>query len=151
MNIMPDVLSRLPMNYWTSVFSTRNTVEAYKAAVKEGNFRAMRQAAFLGIKSSKIQRLIEIVEDAAANGHNVVIFSYFLNVLHSVHNRLGSRSIGIISGSVSPAARQDMVDSLEYRKAPSVLISQISAGGVGAEYSGSVNGHSCRTAMDAIT
>ncbi len=26
MNIMPDVLSRLPMNYWTSVFSTRNTV-----------------------------------------------------------------------------------------------------------------------------
>ena len=128
-----DVLSELPdrveSNEWVEF--DRASLEAYKSALREGNFMAMRQAAYLSEKSPKIQRIIEIINEAEGNMQHVVIFSYFLNVLHLLHNKLGARSVGIISGSVNPTARQALVDSLENRRTPSVLISQINAGGVG--------------------
>lgn len=49
--------------------------------VAEGNFMAMRRAAFdQPSHSAKLARLMEIVEEAGANGHKIIVFSLFRDV-----------------------------------------------------------------------
>ena len=64
------------------------------AAVVEGNFMAMRRAAMLRAASEKMQRLVEIVEEAEENGRRVIVFSYFRDVLDAVAAALPGRSSG---------------------------------------------------------
>jgi SNF2 family DNA or RNA helicase len=116
-------------------------VRAYRKAVLEGNFMAMRRAAFDPgtVKGSpKLRRLVEIVSEAADGGRKVIVFSYFRDVLETVAEVLAGRDgvpgiavIGPLTGDISPADRQAMVDELTNVKGPAVLVSQIQAGGVG--------------------
>ena len=60
-------------------------------AVAEGNFMAMRRAAFdQPSHSAKLVRLKEIVEEAGANGHKIIVFSFFRDVLDTVGHALRS-------------------------------------------------------------
>jgi hypothetical protein len=73
-----DVLTELPelveVEEWLPL--SRADALAYRDAVMAGNFQAMRQAAMLqGGDSEKLQRLIEIVEEAEDNGRKVIVFS----------------------------------------------------------------------------
>ncbi|WP_125777787.1 DEAD/DEAH box helicase [Antribacter gilvus] len=107
---------------------------AYRAAVEAGNFMAMRRAAFDVAHpedSAKLRRLRELVDEAVANGRRVIVFSYFLNVLQQVSTMLGDLAVGPLTGSVPVADRQEMVDVLARPDGPRVLVSQITAGGVG--------------------
>ena len=105
---------------------------AYRAAVAEGNFMAMRRAAYADPESSaKLRRLGELVAEAAANGLKVVVFSYFRDVLGAVHKTLGEKVFGPISGSVPAHRRQQLVDDFTRAPGHAVLLSQIEAGGVG--------------------
>lgn len=129
-----DVLTELPeridVEEWLPM-SARDDVD-YTAAVVEGNFMAMRRAALLtGERSEKLRRLDEIVAEARSNHRKVIVFSYFRDVLGEVIDRLGGDVLGPVTGSVAASQRQLLVD--EFTKAPSgaVLVSQISAGGVG--------------------
>ena len=66
---------------------------AYRDAVAAGNFMAMRRAAYASgspAGSAKLGRLVEIVEEASANGRKVVVFSYFRDVLDTVASVLGA-------------------------------------------------------------
>ena len=85
-----DVLTELPdlveVDEWLTL--SEEDAAAYRDAVAAGNFMAMRQAAMTqGGKSQKLQRLIEIVEEAEDNGRRVVVFSYFRDVLDQVAAR----------------------------------------------------------------
>ena len=63
---------------------------------RAGNFMAMRQAAMThGIRSQKMQRLVEIVEEAEDNGRRVIVFSYFRDVL----DRRGAAMPGHVSSA----------------------------------------------------
>jgi len=128
-----DVLSELPPRIETQewVELEGEALDAYRSAVRAGNFMAMRRAAFVGPGSAKLKRLEELVSEAASNGRKVVVFSYFLDVVRSVCESLGSRAVGPLTGSVPPTARQGLVDSFTARREPAVLVSQINAGGVG--------------------
>src|SRR5262249_44425091 len=109
-------------------------LDAYRDAVAEGNFMAMRRAAYAPgtiTGSAKLARLVEIVEEAGANDRKVVVFSFFKDVLAAVRYVLGERVIGTISGSVAPVERQQIVDQFSESLEPVVLVSQIQAGGVG--------------------
>ena len=105
-------------------------LEAYRDAVAAGNFMAMRRAAYApgspGI--AKLGRLVEIVEEASANGRKVVVFSYFRDVLDTVAAVLGGVALGPLTGSTPPVHRQTMVDEFGARRGPAVLVSQIQAG-----------------------
>ncbi|MFK5689150.1 DEAD/DEAH box helicase [Ornithinimicrobium sp. LYQ92] len=107
---------------------------AYREAVEQGRFMAMRQAAFrAGAASAKGERLIEIVEEAEENGRRVLVFSYFRDVLEQVAAMLPGRVFGPLTGSVAPDERQRVVDEFS-RTADgggSVLVAQIQAVGVG--------------------
>lgn len=128
-----DVLIELPdliqVDEWES-FGAREA-EAYRVAVAEGNFMAMRRAASVIEGSTKLRRLVELVQEAHANGLRVVVFSYFRDVINVVAGHLGGLAHGPITGSTSPEQRQRIVDAFSASAQPGVLVAQIEAGGVG--------------------
>lgn len=128
-----DVLTELPdrieVEDWVQLSPADDT--AYRDAVRSRNLMAMRQAAFHAGESAKLERLHEIVAESAADGLKVLVFSYFLGVLGTIGRRLGPAAMGPITGAVSPAARQQLVDEFTRRDGHAVLLSQVEAGGVG--------------------
>ena len=108
--------------------------DMYKMAVIAGNFTAMRRVSFIQDnieKSSKVVRMLEILDEARDEGRKVVIYSFFRDTISKVGKLLGARCIGVITGDTKVEDRQPMVDN--FSKAPdgSVLLCQIQAGGVG--------------------
>ncbi|MFG2043154.1 DEAD/DEAH box helicase [Dactylosporangium sp. NPDC048998] len=129
-----DVLTELPelveVEEWLPMSAA--DVSRYRAAVELGNFMAMRQAAMLqGPKSTKVQRLIEIVREAEENERRVIVFSHLRQVLDLVARSLPGPVFGPLTGSVPASHRQQMVDEFSSAKHGAVLVAQIVAGGVG--------------------
>jgi len=131
-----DVLEELPPRIQTDdwVEFVADDFAAYRAAVASGNFMSMRRAAYVSGSpdtSAKLRRLVEIVEEAMSNDRKIVVFSFFRDVLATVGSALGDAVAGTITGSVTPAERQRLVDKFAQQAEPGVLVSQIEAGGVG--------------------
>ncbi|MCC5474314.1 DEAD/DEAH box helicase [Streptomyces barringtoniae] len=135
-----DVLAELPALQQTDEWEepSASDEEAYREAVRSGNFMAMRRAAYARPESSaKLVRLREIVQEAGENGLKVVVFSNFRDVLGVVKDalhaasRAGSAVVGPLTGSVAPARRQLLVDEFTAVSGPAVLLAQIQAAGVG--------------------
>jgi SNF2 family DNA or RNA helicase len=131
-----DVLQELPPRLETEEWVTFGVDDfgAYREAVLERNFMAMRQAAYLpgtAAGSQKLARLVEIVEEATANERKVIVFSFFRRVLDAIADELGDVAIGPLTGSVAPTKRQRLVDEFTAARTARVLVSQIEAGGVG--------------------
>ncbi len=131
-----DVLAELPeltrVDEWEE-FGPQE-LAAYRQAVDEGNFMAMRRAAYAAGSvrgSAKLRRLVELVDEASDSGRKVVVFSYFRDVLDTVCTALGPRALGPLTGSMPPPRRQELVDRFAAVRGPAVLVSQIQAGGVG--------------------
>lgn len=81
--------------------------------------------------SSKAKRMLELIDEAEAEGRKVIVFSFYLDTIRKISDMLGSRCTEPINGSVAPARRQEIID--EFDKAPpgQVLAAQIVAGGTG--------------------
>ncbi|GAB2479192.1 DEAD/DEAH box helicase [Promicromonospora xylanilytica] len=131
-----DVLTELPEVVQVEEWEQFGAVDgaAYRDAVLAGNFMAMRRAAFAvadSAESAKLVRLRELVTEAVEAGRRVIVFSYFLSVLEQVMDLLGDQAVGPLTGSVPVPERQAMVDELSRPGGPVVLVSQITAGGVG--------------------
>ncbi|GHA13034.1 helicase SNF2 [Streptomyces tauricus] len=131
-----DVLTELPalvqVDEWEE-FSAADE-DAYREAVAAGNFMAMRRAAYVHAeKSAKLQRLRELVTEAAANELKVVVFSYFRDVLATVQRALGDAGVvlGPLAGGVPAVRRQQLVDEFADAAGHAVLLCQIEAGGIG--------------------
>ncbi len=135
-----DVLDELPesleLEDWVAL--TDADERTYSVSVAAGNFAGMRRATVInraGTVSAKLERLVEIVEESAANGWKVVVFSFFLDVLSEVDTAVLASADGVktfrLSGRVPAAERQRMVDEFSAIDGSAVLISQITAGGVG--------------------
>ncbi|MGW4383178.1 DEAD/DEAH box helicase [Kitasatospora sp. NPDC004531] len=129
-----DVLTELPdvvrVDEWAELSGPDR--EAYAEAVAEGNFMAMRRAAYARpAQSAKLRRLRELVAEAAESGHKVVVFSYFREVLATVREALGEAVTGTVAGSLAAEARQELVDAFGAVDGHAVLLCQIQAGGLG--------------------
>lgn len=133
-----DVLAELPdlvrADDWLEF--GRADYQAYREAVAAGNFMAMRRAAFTPgtpATSAKLTRLLEIIEESAANGRKVVVFTNFRDVLATVGQALDGRTFGPIAGDVPAARRQSMIDRFAEVDGHAVLLAQIQAGGTGLD------------------
>ena len=131
-----DVLQELPeleeIEHWVP-FGEKELIH-YKQGIEEGNFMKMRRSAWTGgdIKNSpKLDALVEICHQAKEEGHKVLIFSFFRDVISIIDETLKDRSYGPISGDVSSTRRQEIIDEFTKAEPGSVLVSQIMAGGVG--------------------
>jgi superfamily II DNA or RNA helicase len=131
---LEDVLTELPARIEVQEWLPMSGFDlaTYWAAIGQGNFMALRQAAMLGGRESqKMVRLLEIVAEAEENQRKVIVFSYFLEVIGRVAALLPGRVHGPLTGSVPAHVRQMMVDEFSQSRGPAVLVSQIQAGGVG--------------------
>ncbi|MFF4896972.1 DEAD/DEAH box helicase [Streptomyces sp. NPDC001068] len=132
-----DVLTELPSLQHTDEWEELSAPdeEAYREAVRAGNFMAMRRAAYARPeRSAKLDRLREIVREAGENGQKTVVFSNFKDVLRVVGEALaadGADLFGPLTGAVPAARRQLIVDDFAQAPGPAVLTAQIQAGGVG--------------------
>lgn len=128
-----DVLTELPELVEIEEWLEMSTADenAYRQAVQSGQFMLMRRAAMLTPHSHKVARLKEIVEEAEANGRRVIVYSYFREVLQQISQVLRGDVFGPITGSTPAAHRQALVDRFSEARHGSVLVAQITAGGVG--------------------
>ncbi|WP_310435780.1 DEAD/DEAH box helicase [Streptomyces sp. 3330] len=135
-----DVLTELPSLQRTDEWEelSASDEEAYREAVRLGNFMAMRRAAYRRPeKSAKLERLREIVQEAAENGQKTVVFSYFKDVLGVVQEALAAAAtdgvtlFGPLTGGVPAGRRQQIVDDFADAPGPAVLLAQIQAAGIG--------------------
>ncbi|MFY1668539.1 DEAD/DEAH box helicase [Plantactinospora sp. WMMB334] len=131
-----DVLAELPdlieLEDWVEL--GRSEARTYRQAVQDRKFVDMRRAAVVTDGSevpAKVERLREIVQEAADNGWKVVVFSFFLEVLVRVRASLHGAPTFVLNGTVAPANRQQIVDEFSGIDGHAVLISQIIVGGVG--------------------
>ncbi|WP_245640977.1 DEAD/DEAH box helicase [Streptomyces megasporus] len=132
-----DVLTELPSLQHTDEWEELSAFDeaAYREAVRDGNFMAMRRAAYQHPEqSAKLGRLREIVREAGENGRKTVVFSNFRDVLSVVEEALtadGATVLGPLTGSVPAGRRQRIVDDFAAVSGPAVLLAQIQAAGVG--------------------
>jgi superfamily II DNA or RNA helicase len=128
-----DVLTELPelveIDEWMGMSNADGRV--YREAVQGGHFMLMRRAAMLSERSLKVERLLEIVEEAEANERRVIVFSYFREVLAEVARLLPGEVFGPLTGSLPARERQALVDRFAAAGSGAVLVAQIIAGGVG--------------------
>ena len=132
-----EVLQELPERTVTDEYCewTGADYAVYTRAVADGNFMQMRQAGMLPEHEtavpSKVERMLEIVEEAFASNRKVIVFSYFREVLRVAHRHLGAAVVGPITGDLPPARRQELVDAFTAAEEPRVLLGQIQAAGTG--------------------
>jgi SNF2 family DNA or RNA helicase len=136
-----DVVKELPekLDLYDWVELDRHTRTVYEHAVAERNWMAMRQAAFragpLHHRTAKLQRLTEIIDEAADNEWKVVIFSWFRDTLRTIHHTVQHSPRGpvmpVVTGSTSPDVRQRIVEEYSRIKGHAVLIGQTKALGEG--------------------
>jgi SNF2 family DNA or RNA helicase len=131
-----DVLTELPelveSMEWCNLQPEEKKV--YQDALSESNFMAARRVSWNVddlSKSSKAQRMLEIIEEARAEERKVLIFSFFLDTVAKVAALLGESCMEPITGSVSPQRRQEIIDEFDKAPAGSALVAQIQSGGTG--------------------
>ena len=126
---LPELIEVVDYCTWEGV-----NKQTYIDAVASGNFMAMRRAAFSAapdMQPSKLERLLELVDESFESGQKVIVFSYFRSVIEQVMQALGERAIGPITGSVSSTQRQNIVDEFQSSSVPLALVGQIQAAGTG--------------------
>ena len=102
--------------------------DAYADAVANGKFMRMRRAAWTGgtkEKSPKLQRLLELTNEAYENDSKVIVFTFFRDVITTVVEALGDRVVEPIHGGVPINQRQEIIDEFRDSKTKNVLVAQI--------------------------
>ncbi len=131
-----DVLTELPELVesceWCDLLPEEKKI--YQEAIAEQNFMAARRVSWNVDDledSSKARRLLEIVEDAREQERKVLIFSFFLDTVGKIASLIGESCMEPITGSVSPARRQEIIDEFDNAPAGACLVAQIQSGGTG--------------------
>ena len=85
-----------------------------------------------GLPSSKLDALLERLDDAVGDGHRIIVFSQFTSFLQRVRDALEDRGVpySYLDGSVSMRSREATVREFREGEAPVFLIS-LKAGGSG--------------------
>lgn len=131
-----DVMSELPelieSREWCVLDETERSI--YHQSLRSGNIMEIRRVSWNVpdlAHSSKARRLMELVTAAREDGRKVLIFSYFLEVVEKVSHLLGDVCSGTITGAVSGAERQEIIDRFQAAEDGKALVAQITSGGTG--------------------
>ncbi|MBQ6336086.1 MAG: RNA helicase [Ruminococcus sp.] len=131
-----DVLTELPelveSKEWCTLLPAEKKI--YQEAISEQNFMAARRVSWNVDDlndSSKARRLLELIDEAKQEERKILVFSFFLDTVAKISALLGDSCMEPITGSVSPARRQEIIDEFDKAPAGSVLIAQIQSGGTG--------------------
>jgi superfamily II DNA or RNA helicase len=81
--------------------------------------------------SSKIELLLEWVDEAIAEDHKMLIFSQWTSLLDLVEPHLQAADFGFIRIDGSTRNRGDVVDRFQSADGPPILLASLKAGGIG--------------------
>lgn len=131
-----DVLTELPELIETKEWCDMSDEEEkiYEDSLYSGTFPEIRRLSWNVddlSKSSKAQRLKELIDEAKDDERKVIVFSFFLSTIQKISEYLGDICTTPITGSVNPEKRQQIIDEFDKAPAGTVLLSQIMAGGTG--------------------
>ncbi len=88
----------------------------------------------LGSRSSKLNRLVELLEVIIAEGDRVLIFTQYAQMGHLLKPFLQDRfnqEVLYLHGSLSRKARERLIDRFQTEKGPQIFILSLKAGGFG--------------------
>ncbi|MHC4429232.1 MAG: DEAD/DEAH box helicase, partial [Planctomycetota bacterium] len=129
-DVLRELPDRIEKQEWLDLDA--DDEEAYRAAVLDRNYMAMRRSVTVGDgsgRSAKLDHLGELLEEYRALGRKVLVFSFFLGVLDVLAKRFDA--VGTVRGELSPEKRMTLMDEFRGRDGFALLASQIQAGGVG--------------------
>jgi len=155
-----DVLTELPPRSETTDFveldeAERAAYDAVRAATKkevvakiaeggsillalEALLRLRQAACHRGLlpgqtapSSSKVERLVETLEELAAEGHRALVFSQWTSLLDKVEPALEKANLGFVRLDGSTRDRQDVVERFQAEGGPPVFLLSLKAGGTG--------------------
>ena len=131
-NVLSELPALIEKEQWVEM--TAEEWKQYLLSVMQENFMAMRQVSW-DIpdvrRSSKAKRLLELCREAEEDGRKIIVFSFFRQTIRQVKDLLGDKALEPITGSVSAARRQQIVDEFTAAGDGTVLICQVQAGGTG--------------------
>jgi SNF2 family DNA or RNA helicase len=81
--------------------------------------------------SAKVERLVEALEDAAADGHKALVFSQWTSLLDKVEPHLTRAGLGFTRLDGSTRDRAAVVSSFQDEAGPPVMLISLKAGGTG--------------------
>jgi SNF2 family DNA or RNA helicase len=81
--------------------------------------------------SSKVERLVEALEDAAADGHKALVFSQWTSLLDKIEPALEAAGIAFTRLDGSTVDRQGVVSEFQSDGGPPVMLISLKAGGTG--------------------
>ncbi len=81
--------------------------------------------------SSKVERLVEALEDAAADGHKALVFSQWTSLLDRIEPALEAAGIAFTRLDGSTVDRQAVVTEFQSEGGPPVMLISLKAGGTG--------------------
>ncbi len=81
--------------------------------------------------SSKIEALLDALDDAAADGHKAIVFSQWTSLLDLIEAQLGAHQIAFERLDGSTRDRGAVVERFQAEGGPPVLLSSLKAGGTG--------------------
>ena len=131
-NVLSELPALIEKEQWVEM--TAEEWKQYMLSVMEENFMAMRQVSWDISdvrRSSKARRLLELCREAEEDGRKIIVFSFFRQTIRQVKELLGDKALEPITGSVSAARRQEIVDEFTAAGDGTVLICQVQAGGTG--------------------
>jgi SNF2 family DNA or RNA helicase len=82
-------------------------------------------------RSSKVERLLEALEETAAEGHKSLVFSQWTGLLDRVEPHLRAAGIGFTRLDGSTRDRGKVVDEFQHADGPPVMLVSLKAGGTG--------------------
>ena len=82
-------------------------------------------------RSSKIETLLEVLDEAVSEGHKALVFSQWTSLLDLVEPRLRDVGIPFVRLDGSTRDRQAVVDTFQDEDGPPVMLVSLKAGGTG--------------------
>lgn len=82
-------------------------------------------------RSSKLERLLERVNEAISGNHRMLVFSQFQTQLREIQKKLSERQIDTFLLDGSTRNRQELVDQFQKPSGPPVFLISLKAGGYG--------------------
>ena len=113
---------------------TPEETEAYRKALASNNYMEIRRISWnlpAVSESTKAKRMLELIEEAEADGRKTIVFSFFRETLQNVAMLVGERCAGVIDGSVPMQRREEILQKFREDESKTVLVCQVVAGGVG--------------------
>jgi len=82
-------------------------------------------------RSAKLQRLLELLEEALSGGHRVLVFSQFRTQLDEIGKELATRGWDFLQLDGQTRNRQERVDRFQHADGPPIFLISLKAGGYG--------------------